>query len=210
MLSRALLIALIALLAVPLAAQAPEGWRVRVDRSQNAQDPDNRPDLKFVTMGKGFHVTGGPAGTFWNPAQTVTGDYTARATFTLMKPSPHVNYYGLVFGSGALEGSGQNYIYFLVAQNGTYIVRHRVGEAVHDVQTSAPHAAVRQPDHSGRSTNTVEVRVSGNTISYVVNGTVVHTTPKTGMTAKTDGIVGIRVNHLLDVHIEGFDVQRGK
>lgn len=44
--------------------------------------------------------------------------------------------------------------------------------------------------------------------SYVVNGTVVHTTPKTGMTAKTDGIVGIRVNHLLDVHIEGFEVQK--
>lgn len=210
MLSRTLLIVLIAPLAVPLAAQAPEGWRVRVDRSQNAEDPDDRPDLKFVTMGKGFHVTGGPAGTFWNPAQTVTGDYTARATFTLMRPSPHVNYYGLVFGAGDLEGSGQNYIYFLVAQNGTYIVRHRAGNAVHDVQTSAPHTAVRQPDNNGRSTNTVEVRVSGNTISYVVNGTVVHTTPKTGMTAKTDGIVGVRVNHLLDVHIEGFDVQRGK
>lgn len=207
MLSRTLLIVLIAPLAVPLAAQAPEGWRVRVDRSQSAEDPDDRPDLKFVTMGKGFHVTGGPAGTFWNPAQTVTGDYTARATFTLMRPSPHVNYYGLVFGAGDLEGSGQNYIYCLVAQNGTYIVRHRAGNAVHDVQTSAPHPAVRQPDNNGRSTNTVEVRVSGNTISYVVNGTVVHTTPKTGVTAKTDGIVGIRVNHLLDVHIEGFDVR---
>ena len=210
MLPRALLIALIALLAAPLAAQAPDGWRVRVDRSQNAQDPDDRPDLKFVTMGKGFHVTGGPAGTFWNPAQTVAGDFTARATFTLMRPSPHVNYYGLVFGGSDLEGAGQSYIYFLVAQNGTSIVRHRAGEAVHDVQTSAPHAAVRQPDAKGQSTNTVEVRVSGNTISYVVNGTVVHTTPKTGMTAKTDGSVGIRVNHLLDVHIEGFDVQRAK
>jgi hypothetical protein len=38
---------------------------------------------------------------------------------------------------------------------------------------------------------------------------VVHTTPKTGMTAKTDGIVGIRVNHLLDVHIDGFAVKKG-
>lgn len=210
MLPRALLIGFITLLAVPIAAQAPEGWRVRVDRSQNAQDPDDRPDLKFVTMGKGFHATGGPAGTFWNPAQTATGDFTARATFTLTKPSPHVNYYGLVFGGSALEGSAQNYIYFLVAQDGTYLVRHRAGEAVHNVQASTPNAAVRQPDASGRSTNTVEVRVSGNTISYVVNGTVVHTTPKTGMTARTDGIVGVRVNHLLDVHIEGFEVQRAK
>jgi hypothetical protein len=207
MIRRAALMALIGLLAVPVAAQVPKGWRVRIDYSQNAQDPDNTPDLKFVTMGKGFHVTGGPAGTFWNPVHTATGSYTAKATFTLMKPSPHVNYYGLVFGGSGLEGAAQTYIYFLVAQDGTYIVRHRVGEAVHDVRAYTPHDAVRQPG-DGRSTNTVELRVSGNTISYVVNGTVVHTTPKTGMTAKTDGIVGIRVNHLLDVHIEGFEVQK--
>ena len=208
MIRRVVLIALIGLLAVPVTAQVPKGWRVRIDRSQNAQDPDNTPDLKFVTMGKGFHVTGGPAGTFWNPVHAATGSYTAKATFTLTKPSPHVNYYGLVFGGSGLEGAAQNYIYFLVAQDGTYIVRHRAGEAVHDVRTYTPHDAVRRPGADGRSTNTVELRVSGSTISYVVNGTVVHTTPKTGMTVKTDGIVGIRVNHLLDVHIEGFDVQK--
>jgi hypothetical protein len=27
------------------------------------------------------------------------------------------------------------------------------------------------------------------------------------MTAKTDGIVGVRVNHLLNVHIDGFGVK---
>jgi hypothetical protein len=37
---------------------------------------------------------------------------------------------------------------------------------------------------------------------------VVHTTPKTGMTAKTDGIAGVRVNHVLDVHVEGFEVAK--
>jgi hypothetical protein len=52
------------------------------------------------------------------------------------------------------------------------------------------------------------VRVTAKDISYVVNGTVVHTTPKSGMTAKTDGVVGVRVNHLLDVHIDGFEVTK--
>ena len=55
---------------------------------------------------------------------------------------------------------------------------------------------------------TLEVRVAGDTISYVVNGTVVHTTPKGGATAVTDGIVGVRVNHLLDVMIRDFEVVR--
>ena len=202
------IIAVLTALTVPLAAQAPAGWKVRVDRSQNAGDPDNTPNLKFVTMGKGFHVTGGPAGTFWNPANTATGDYTVRATFTLVKPSNHTNYYGLVFGGGDLDAAGQNYIYFLIAQDGTYLVKHRAGEATHDVQRATPHKAIQQPDAKGQSRNTLEARVAGKTISYVVNGTVVHTTPKTGMTAKTDGIAGVRVNHVLDVHVEGFEVMK--
>ena len=40
------------------------------------------------------------------------------------------------------------------------------------------------------------VRVAGNKIDYLVNGTTVHSTPKSGLTAKTDGIYGVRVNHL--------------
>lgn len=94
MLRRILLVGLVGLLTVPVAAQTPAGWKVRVDRSTSASDPDDTPELKFVTMGQGLHVTGGPAGTFWNPANTASGNFTASATFNLMKPSGHVNYYG--------------------------------------------------------------------------------------------------------------------
>lgn len=198
--------ALISLVA-PLAAQAPAGWEVRIDRSQSVSDPDNVPDLKVMTMGKGFHVTGGPAGVFWNPANRATGNYTAKATFNLMKPSGHTNYYGMVVGGQALEGAAQKYIYFLVAQDGTYIIKVRNGEKVEDVRGGTPHAAIRKPGADGRSTNNLEVRVGSN-IQYVVNGTVVHTTPKSGLTAATDGFVGVRINHVLEVHVDAFDVQR--
>jgi hypothetical protein len=207
MLRRLLLIALTASLAAPLAAQAPEGWKVRVDRSERADDPDDTPDLKVVRMGNGFHVTGGPAGTFWNPANTASGNYTLKATFNLMKPSGHVNFYGLVFGGSNLEGAQQRYSYFLVAQNGQYTIRHRNGDQVDNIQGRTAHEAIRQPGENGQSANTLEVRVAGDTVSYVVNGTVVHTTPRAALS--TDGIVGVRVNHLLDVHIQDFEVQRG-
>jgi hypothetical protein len=207
MLRRVLLTALIAAFITPLAAQTPQGWRMRVDKSTNAEDPDDRPDLKVVTVGSGMRVTGGPAGTFWNPTMTATGNYTLRANFTLMKPSGHVNYYGLIFGGRDLEGANQAYNYFLVAQNGSYIIRRRVGEMVTDIQgRTPPHAAVKLPDASGQSVNALEVRVAGDTISFVVNGTVVHSMPKAGIT--TDGLVGVRVNHLLDVQVDGFTVQR--
>lgn len=207
MLRRVLLVALTAFLVVPLSAQAPEGWKVRIDRSTDASDPDDTPDLKVMRMGDGFHVTGGPAGTFWNPANTASGNYTVKATFNLMKPSGHVNFYGLVFGGSNLDGAAQRYSYFLVAQNGMYTIRHRDGENVENVQGRTAHEAIRQPGENGQSANTLEVRVSGDTVSYVVNGTVVHTSPKSAL--PTDGIVGVRVNHLLDVHVEGFEVQRG-
>ena len=80
---------LISCVTLPLSAQSPQGWKMRVDRSQNAQDPDDRPDLAFKTMGKGFHVKGGPAGTFWNASNNAAGNYTLKATFNLNEPSSH-------------------------------------------------------------------------------------------------------------------------
>ena len=194
-------------MAAPLAAQAPAGWQVRVDRSTNAQDPDNVPELKVTTVGKGFQVTGGPAGTFWNPANTATGNYTVRATFNLVKPSNHVNYYGLIFGGSDLAGAAQSYTYFVVAQNGTYQVRSRTGEQATNVMGRMAHEAIKQPDASGKSTNALEVRVAGDTVSFVVNGTVIHSMPKGTM--KTDGLVGVRINHVLDVVVDGFELRKG-
>jgi hypothetical protein len=206
---RILTISVLSLFALPLAAQqTPAGWQMRVDRSTNAADPDDVPDVKFVTMGNGLHVTTGPAVVLWKPENTATGAYTITGTFGLTKPSGHVNYYGLVFGGNDLAAAGQNYLYFLVAQNGTFLVKHRAGDATHDVVARKEHAAVAKPDSTGRSRNALEVRVAADKIDFVVNGQVVHTQPKTGMAARTDGIWGVRVNHQLDVHIAGLNITR--
>src|SRR3954451_20839445 len=126
-----------ALLAVSLAAQSPKGWMVRADRSTSASDPDAAGAIKFVTMGTGFHATNPQAAVYWNPANTETGNYTLKGTFTLMKPSGHTNYYGLVFGGSDLEGANQSYTYFLVAQDGTWLVKKREGEATSNVAAKA-------------------------------------------------------------------------
>src|SRR5712672_807968 len=184
------ILALLVLLAVaPLGAQTPSGWKLRVDRSMNAEDPDAAGSIKFITMGSGFHATNPQAAVYWNPANTATGNYTLKATFTLMKPSGHTNYYGLVFGGSDLGGPKQSYLYFLVAQDGTWLIKRRDGDATtNDVSPKTPSDAVKKPDASGKSTNALEVRVSADKIEYLVNGTLVNTTPKTGQTAKTDGV----------------------
>jgi hypothetical protein len=203
-------VAVLALAAlVPLAAQAPQGWKMRVDRSTEASDPDAPGDIKFVTMGTGFHATNPQAAVYWNPANKAAGTYTLKGTFTLMKPSGHINYYGLVFGGSGLEGPQQKYLYFVVAQNGTWLIKSRDGgDATSTIAPKTPNDAVKKPDASGKSTNALEVRVGAAKVDFVVNGTVVHTEPKSGAMANTDGIWGIRINHLLEVQIDGLSVSK--
>ena len=208
MIRRISLAALALLIALPLAAQAPAGLQLRIDRSTNAADPDDVPNVTVTTRDEGFQVGTGPAVTAWNSDNTAMGTYTLSATFTLLEPSSHVNYYGLVYGGGDLEGSGQNYLYFLVAQDGTYLVKHRAGdETTHDVQGRTPHSAVVAMDANGRSVNALEVRVGADATDFVVNGVVVHSAPMTGMAGRTDGIWGVRVNHVLPaILVEGLGV----
>jgi hypothetical protein len=200
--------ALALLATASLMAQSPKGWKVRADRSTSASDPDAAGAIKFTTSGSGFHATTPQAAVFWNPANTMTGNYSLKGTFKLLKPSGHTNYYGLVFGGSDLEGPAQSYLYFLVAQDGSWLVKRRNGEATEDVAPKKPSDAVKKPDASGQSTNALEVRVLADKIECVVNGTVVGSVPKTGQAAKTDGIYGIRSNHLLDIEVDGFSATK--
>jgi hypothetical protein len=181
---------------------------MRVDRSAEVSDPDAPGDIKFVTMGTGFHATNPQAAVYWNPANKASGTYTLKGTFTLMKPSGHINYYGLVFGGSGLEGASESYLYFVVAQNGTWLIKSRNGESTGTIGAKTPSDAVKKPDDTGKSTNALEVRVGADKIDFVVNGTVVHSEAKAGALAKTDGVCGIRINHLLEVHIEGFGISK--
>jgi hypothetical protein len=186
-----------------LSAQAPKGWMVRADSSTSASDPDGAGAIKFTTMGSGFHAVNPQAAVYWNPANTATGSYTVKGTFTLLKPSGHTNYYGIVFGGSDLDKATQAYTYFLVAQDGSWLIKKRAGDAnTSNVQAKTMNDAVKKPGADGKSTNALEVRVGADKVDFVVNGTVVHSMPKSGV--KTDGIYGIRVNHLLDVQIDGF------
>jgi len=207
---RYLLGAMLVLLAsTALVAQSPKGWKLRIDRSASAADPDAAGTVKFVVMGTGFHATNPQAAVYWNPANSASGNYALKGTFTLVKPSDHTNYYGLVFGGSGLEGAAQSYIYFMVAQDGTWLVKRRDGDATKEISAKKHADVVKRPDASGKSTNALEVRVTSDKIEYVVNGTTVTTTPRTGLTAKTDGIYGIRINHALEVQVDGFGASKG-
>jgi hypothetical protein len=221
-------LALTLLTAAPLAAQSvPSGWKQREDRSSSAADPDEAGSIKILTAGTGYHIETPTAAVFWNPTNIVTGNYTLKATFTQNKRSGHVNHFGFVFGGTNLDKGDQKYTYFMVAQDnptgmmgraqplGVWLAKTRNGNTTAAAFTgltgagrngAVPQSAIKVPDANGKSVNTLEVRVQADKVDFVVNGTIVHSAPKAGLT--TDGIWGIRSNHLLDINVDGLTVTK--
>ncbi len=208
--------ALLAALALPATAQehthdadhaahggaVPAGWTVRADRGDASR-------ARVETMGKGLHVTTGPAIILYRADTDGSGPFHTLATFTQTKPSEHAEGYGLFVGGQGLEGAAQQYLYFLVRQDGSYLIKRRNGEKTSDVSKGwVQHAAVKKPDAKGSATNLLDVdnKRDPARLAFLVNGQEVYATEAKGMAL--DGIVGIRTNHNLDLHIEGFDVHR--
>lgn len=202
-------VAVLALLVfAPLFAQVPKGWMLRVDRSTSAEDPDAPGSIKLVPTASGFHAIAPQAAVFWNPANTAIGNYALKGTFTLNKSTGYLEYYGLIFGGSNLEGAGQDYLYFVITDDGTWLIKRRNGSAAEELSAKTPSPALKKPDASGKCTNTLEVRVMSDKIDLVINGTVVHSLSKTGPAAKTDGIYGMRINHHLDVQVDAFGISK--
>ncbi len=187
------------------------GWTGRLD-PRAAASGRTLADTKFIGMGDGFHITAGPAATYWNPANTARGNYTVQATFTQTKASTHPEGYGVFMGGTNLEAPNQSYGYFLVRQDGKFLINHRASDTViHKMVDWTAHPAIKAIDASGKATNSLAIVLDTDKVSFRVNGTEVHTLPRAvadpgGPNSGTAGIAGIRVNHNLDVHISGFAV----
>src|SRR5665213_3113326 len=100
-------LALATLLATaPAFAQAPTGWKMHTDHSAEASDPDAPGADRFTVSGSGFHAVNPMAAIYWNPENTISGNYTLKGTFKLIKSTGYSEYYGLIFGGSALDGAG--------------------------------------------------------------------------------------------------------
>ena len=149
-------------------------------------------------------TAGRGAAIFWQPNSMAKGDYTISASFTQTEPSGHPNAYGLFFGGSDLSGATQGYSYFVIRQGGEFLVTKRMGDETSAVVDWTAHDAINDLDDQGRSSNTLAVEVGSSQVRFLVNGTEVTSQPRSAV--DTDGITGLRVNHLLDVHIGDLDL----
>jgi hypothetical protein len=210
---RLLILVAAALVTVPLIAQNPADpdkavqgggklppeWKARLDGSYAKLD-----SVKWENTGTGFHVMTGPAGIYY-PPRALSGAYEVRATFTEMVGNDHAEAYGLFIGGADLQGDGQKYTYFLLNQENQFLIKRRAGNQTPTVVDWTPHAAIKKTDASKKMTNTLSIEVGKDKVRFLVNGTEVSSQPAAKV--DTNGIAGLRVNHNLNVQVEGFAVK---
>ncbi len=199
-------------LAAPLAGaqedelQSPAGWQTRTDRGG-----DGAGSLKFWEMPPGWHVTTGPAAIFFNPETLGSGDYRVESEVFLFDPEQRNEGFGIFVGGTGLEGEEQAYTYLLLRQDGSVLVKRRDGPETSVLYGWTKNDAVVSWEGraAGAATagNVLYVEVAGDEVAFGVNGSEVFRTARDGL--QVDGIVGLRVNHGLDVHYSSLEVASG-
>ncbi|MEZ4701599.1 MAG: hypothetical protein R2834_14775 [Rhodothermales bacterium] len=186
----------------------PPGWTVRLDTPDPAVaiGGEEADDIFFVSMTPGWHIRTGPAGIFYHPSSTASGAYTARTTIHLFDPGERNEAFGLFFGGKNLAGDNQTYDYFLIRNSGEFLVKRRIGAETQVVLDWQPQAAInRYTDPAVSSvSNTLAVRIQEGQAVFLINDQEVARLPAADV--QTDGIVGLRVNHALNLHISDFAV----
>jgi hypothetical protein len=185
-------------------------WTGKIDANEERQGR-NLNDAKLAKDGDTFHVTTGPAVTYWNPANKASGDYTVKATFTepkYMNLNSHPHPYGIFMGGDEMGSASQSYLYCAAYGNGRFIVRgFGPGPFQMNGFQGEANAAVHQAAGVGQPVT------QGDRVECSVNGTVVAGYNKpalitAGKLKSTDGVYGLRFAHNTEVNVTGLSVSK--
>jgi hypothetical protein len=191
--------------------QLPPGWMLRFDPTRPGRPAPQATDVSFAPMGAGLHVKSGPAAIYYNTKDTPTGEYAVSATFAQSKSMQH-EAYGLFIGGKNLQDATQDYLYFVIRpMDGSILINHRAGDArPKQLVAWTPEPAVNKDDPAdGKATNQLTIHVAKDTVHFVANGKLVKALAKTQLDgASTDGQVGLRINHNIDLHISNYGVKK--
>jgi hypothetical protein len=193
-----------------------QGWTGKIDAGSVRQGRSLN-DSKFIQEGNALHVTAGPATTFWNPANTASGDYMVKGTFLepkFMELNSHAHSYGIVIGGNNMGTDQMSYVYCVAYGDGNALVRG-FGPAVFTLLGTSPNPAVHKAAGVGQPvTQEIAWRVKGGRAECSINGTVVAGYDKAqlvspGKLQSTDGVYGVRFSHNVEAVITGLAMTKG-
>jgi hypothetical protein len=193
------------------------GWTGKVDPGEEKAG-QTLANAKFAKEGDGFHVTTGPATTYWNPANKAAGNYTVKATFTepkFMGLNDHPHPYGIMIAGNDLGTPTQSFLYCAAYGTGSFIVRGFGPEPFQmNGRRGEPNEAVKKAAGPGTPvTQEIAVSVKGDRVECSINGTVVAGYDKPALVAagklkSTDGVYGIRMAHNTEATVTGLTLTK--
>ena len=194
-----------------------QGWTGKID-AREEQAGRSLADAKLAGTAAKLEVTTGPAVTYWNPANTASGKYSVKATFTeanYMGLNEHPHPYGLVIAGSDMGTAGQSYLYCAAYGNGNFIVRGFGPEPFHmGAQRPEANAAVHKAAGKGSSvTQDIALSVKADRVECAINGTTVGSYPTSEVVAagklkSTDGISGVRFGHNTSATVTGLTMTK--
>ena len=191
---------------------AAAGWTGRIDPKE-AAGGQKLENAKLAQKGDTLLVTTGPAVVYWKAANTASGNYTVRATFTepkYMNVNDHPHPYGLFIGGTDMGTDQQTYLYCSAYGNGKYIVRGFGPEPFQMNGRGEDNAAVHKAAGKNEPvTQEIAMSVKGDKVDCAINGTTVASYDKSalvtaGKLKSTDGVYGIRFSHNTDGVVTGL------
>jgi 3-keto-disaccharide hydrolase len=177
----------------------PAGWKVRFDDA-SAKPEDVAVDEKDGSL----TFTTGPAGIYYK-GDKAEKDFVVSATFSQLKPTAMAEAYGLLIAGQDLDKDTQRYTYFLIRQDGKYLIKTRSGSDTKTLVdwTAAP--SMKEPK-GVKTSNTLEIRATANSVQFVIDGKPVHAMTRDQV--GPDGLAGIRINHNLNVQVSKFEIKK--
>jgi hypothetical protein len=194
----------------------PIGWQTRADASgdrhgdkhieakNDAHEDSRKSDsLAFAQMTPGFHITSGPGVILWHPDSSAKGNFTiASSIFLFPTDGRDREGYGVFVGGQELAGAAQRYTYFLLRNDGRFLVKQRVGDKTVTLKDWTYLTAIKlvspKTPYDAKQ-NELTVVAGPETVTFSVNGVTAVTLPRAQVSP--DGIFGLRVNHALSLHV---------
>jgi hypothetical protein len=193
------------------------GWTGKIDANEEKAG-QTLNNAKLSGDAKNMTVQTGPAVNYWNPANTASGNYTVKATFTEPKfqnLNDHPHPYGIFIAGNDMGTENMSLLYCAAYGTGTFIVRG-FGPAPFRMNggRGEPNAAVGKAAGPGQPVKQeIAMSVKGDKVECAINGTVVGTYDKAalvtaGRLKSLDGVYGIRFAHNTEGIVTGFGMTK--
>ena len=180
----------------------PIGWLVRTDAAGGMHEMHGggADTVSFVQMTPGFHATMGPAAILYHPDSTARGTFAVETgVFLFPTQGRDQEGYGLFVGGADLAGAGQRYTYFLLRNDGKFLVKQRAGDKTTTLVDWTPLAAIKRQAGADAMRNDLRIEAGPDKVRFLVNGAEAASLPRAQV--QPDGVFGMRLNHAVNAHV---------